>query len=126
MRVHAAPYRSETYPVLQYEGSEAHARGAFAGSSGDGAICPTVAQLKVGLVIRGFLGRKTVFVQQMELEEDDLHQLLPHLAERHAEEMMDGRLSMIEIEFPDEPEDQRYFRIGVDPSAMVNPMKVMF
>lgn len=77
------------------------------------------------LMIRGYLGRVMQFAQPWEIAEDDLDTVVPTLAVQHATAMAEGRLGMLEIEFLDEPDvNQRFFRIGVDPSGMVRPMEL--
>lgn len=80
----------------------------------------------IRLVVRGFVGSEMKFKDELELEERDLETLVPELAEKHAEAMGAGILTMIEIEFLDEPDpQQRFFRIGTDASGMVMPMRIL-
>ncbi len=80
---------------------------------------------KMRVAIRGFVGRTVLFEDRVELDESSLAELLPSLAEKHALAMSRHELHMIEIEFLDEPDvQQRFFRIGTDPSGMVMPLKV--
>ena len=79
----------------------------------------------IRLAIRGYAAGVLQFEDRLELNERELGLLLPTLAEEHANAMAAGRLSMIEIEFLDEPDPlTRYFRIGTDPSGMVIPIQV--
>jgi hypothetical protein len=75
------------------------------------------------VAIRGFVGKKVLFEDRVDVDSDDLDELLPALATKHGAAMAQHRLHMIEIEFLDEPDPlQRFFRIGTDPSGMVLPM----
>jgi len=79
----------------------------------------------VHLAIRGYLKSTLQWESLVDIDSDKLDELLPSLAEKHAEECVAGKLGMIEIEFLDEPnENERYFRMGVDPSGMVMPMEI--
>lgn len=79
----------------------------------------------IRLAIRGFAAGRVQFEDQVDLEERELEKLLPDLAEKHAEAMAENRLGMIEIEFLDEPnQNERFFRIGTDPSQMVAPLRI--
>jgi hypothetical protein len=80
---------------------------------------------KVRVIVRGYLGRDVVFANAMHRDVREIGELLPRLAEEHAAAMVAGTLSMVEIEFPDDPPEERFFRIGVDPSGMVMPVRVM-
>ncbi len=77
------------------------------------------------IVIRGFVGKKILFEDHLEVEEATLEEILPRLAKKHGKAMAQHRLHMIEIEFLDEPDpEQRFFRFGTDPRAMVKPLRV--
>ena len=77
------------------------------------------------LMVRGYLGRVLQFAIPEEIEERDLDTVVPRLAEGHAKATNAGFLSMIELEFLDEPDiNQRFHRIGIDPSGMVMPLRV--
>jgi len=79
----------------------------------------------VHLAIRGYLKSTLQWESLVDIDSDKLDELLPSLAEKHAEECVTGKLGMIEIEFLDEPNpNERYFRMGVDPSGMVMPMEI--
>ncbi len=81
--------------------------------------------MKVRLAIRGFAEGKRQFEDLVDLESEALEALLPALAEKHAAALASHELSMIEIEFLDEPnENERYFRFGTDTSHMVAPVGV--
>jgi len=81
--------------------------------------------MTIHLAIRGYLKSTLQWESLVDIDSDKLDELLPSLAEKHAEECVAGKLGMIEIEFLDEPnENERYFRMGVDPSGMVMPMEI--
>ncbi|HET7239317.1 MAG TPA: hypothetical protein VFI76_09830, partial [Terrimicrobiaceae bacterium] len=46
------------------------------------------------------------------------------IAERHAHAMATGELDMVELEFPDCPVNDRYFRIGTNPAGMRRPIAI--
>ena len=81
--------------------------------------------MTIHLAIRGYLKSTLQWESLVDIDSDKLDELLPSLAEKHAEECVAGKLGIIEIEFLDEPnENERYFRMGVDPSGMVMPMEI--
>ena len=80
---------------------------------------------KVRLAIRGFVNRVMQFEDLVEVDESRLDEVLPRLAEKHAEELASNGLHMIEIEFLDEPDVQeRFMRFGTDPSGMIRPLQI--
>lgn len=83
---------------------------------------------KIRVVVRGFAnGSMRVFEEPLEIDAHEIDQALPAIAERHAEALMLYDRHYIEIEFLDEPDqDQRFFRFGTDPSAMVLPLGFKF
>jgi len=81
--------------------------------------------MKVRLAIRGFADGNQKFEERVDVDSEHLDELLPAIATKHAKALVEFKLHMIEIEFLDEPaENERYFRIGTDPSAMVLPIGV--
>ncbi len=79
----------------------------------------------VRLAILGFVGRRILFEDRVEVEAAALDAILPQLAKKHGIALAQHRLHMIEIEFLDEPDPlQRFFRLGSDPSGMVIPIKI--
>jgi hypothetical protein len=77
------------------------------------------------LAIRGYRGREVQFEETVILGSAHLENLVADLATEHAAAMKAGTLSMVEIEFLDDPNpDERFFRIGTDPSGMVIPIAI--
>jgi len=80
----------------------------------------------IHLAIRGYAAGVLQFEDLLEAGEDKLQELLPDLAGKHVEALLEHRLHMIEIEFLDEPNPvARFFRFGSDPSGMVMPIMVI-
>jgi hypothetical protein len=81
--------------------------------------------MKIRLAIRGFAGGVLQFEDRVEVESEEMDAVLPALAEKHAAALEEHSLHMIEIEFLDEPNpDDRFFRLGTDPSGMVAPIAI--
>ena len=76
------------------------------------------------LAIRGFIGKEKIWESEAQVNMAKLDEVLPDLAKEHAEVMARGELTMIEIEFLDDPGPDRFFRIGTSPERMVIPIKV--
>lgn len=80
---------------------------------------------KIRLAIRGYAAGKQQFQDLVDIDPQDLEDLLPDLATKHAAALAGHTLHMIEIEFLDEPNvNERFFRLGTDPAGMVMPLKV--
>lgn len=63
------------------------------------------------------------FEEPLDVNALTLDEILPELAERHAASLVNDPLHMIEIEFPDEPdENQRFVRFGSSPVGMAMPV----
>jgi hypothetical protein len=78
----------------------------------------------VRLAIRGFAGSRLVFEEHVSVSDSDVGGVLPKLAEDHAAKMAAHDLHMIEIEFLEANENERFFRFGTDPSGMVMPIAI--
>jgi hypothetical protein len=79
--------------------------------------------MTIHMMVRGYLGRTMQFERRCDIDSEAMGEVLPQLAEEHATAMAAGQLGMIEIEFLDVPYiNERFFRLGVDPSGMVKPM----
>ena len=77
------------------------------------------------IAVRGFVGRKVVFEDRIDVPVDQIDAVIQEHAEKHARQMAAHELHMIEIEFLDEPNvAERFFRFGTDPSGMVMPIKI--
>ena len=73
------------------------------------------------LAIRGFGDGATIFEEEVVAELEDLELL----AQRHTLALLRFDTHMIEFEFLDEADpNERFFRFGTDPSAMVMPIPV--
>lgn len=80
---------------------------------------------KIALVFRGYAEARLVFEERAEIEETELENVLPALAERHGKALACHELHMIEIEFLNEPDPmQRFLRFGTDPAGMVAPIRI--
>jgi hypothetical protein len=77
-------------------------------------------------MVRGFLrDGPPRFEDRCDVDSEAMDVVIEDLAKKHGKAMADGRLGMIEIEFLDEQDQNaRFFRIGVDPTGMVNPMRI--
>jgi len=75
----------------------------------------------IRMIERGFLGDRLVYETPVRwVQASDA---VAELAERHAQAMAAGELDMVELEFPDCPPDDRFFRIGTNPAGMVVPIE---
>jgi hypothetical protein len=72
------------------------------------------------MIERGFLGPRLVYETPVRWVQASA--ALAELAERHAQAMAAGELDMVEMEFPDCPPDDRFFRIGTNAAGMVRPV----
>jgi hypothetical protein len=81
--------------------------------------------VRIRLAIRGYAGKVLKFEELCSVSDRELEAVLPALAEKHAKQLVEHELHMIEIEFLDEPDiNERFFRFGTDPSGMVIPIQV--
>ena len=79
----------------------------------------------VRIAIRGFADGELKFEDRIDLAEEAIETLLPALAETHGQALAQYDLSMIEVQFLDEPDpEQAFFRFGNDPRGMVRPVAV--
>lgn len=76
------------------------------------------------VIARGYLHNKVTFESRVDVTEENLSDLVLSMAQEHAQECADGRLGMIEFEFPWMPPEERFFRMGVDPTGMVLPLEL--
>lgn len=75
------------------------------------------------IAVRGFAEGRRIFEEIFEAETPDLEEI----AVRHAERLLPYPKHMIEVEFLDEPNPlERFFRLGTDPSRMVQPIGIQF
>ena len=85
----------------------------------------------MNVVIRGFKRGTLIFQQRMTMSDDafalkngEFQGFARSLAEQHVRAMDEGRIGMIEIEFCDAPELERFLRIGIEPHGMVVPIGI--
>jgi len=70
------------------------------------------------VIERGYQGWLLAFERTHEIGPQDLWDF----AQAHANGIIAGVIDMIELEFPDCPMEDRYFRIGVNPEGIVMPI----
>jgi hypothetical protein len=70
------------------------------------------------VIERGYLAGRLVFQRPHEISEADA----ASLAAQHAAGMCAWEIDMVELEFPDCPPEDRFFRIGVNAAGMVAPI----
>lgn len=76
--------------------------------------------MKVRLCIRGYGDGHLIFKERVEADEEDIRRI----GEEHTKMLGRFERGMIEIEFLDELDPhQRFYRVGNDPSMMVNPRR---
>jgi hypothetical protein len=81
--------------------------------------------IKTRIAVRGFDGGVKKFEDRIDISDEQLETLLPALAEKHGGAMAMREISMIEIEFLDEPNrEAAFFRIGTDPRGMRHPVAI--
>lgn len=80
--------------------------------------------MNIRLAIRTYSRGVLQSCERIEVSPDELQNVLPDIAHKHAAAML-GAPGHVEIEFLDEPNiEERFFRIGTDPSCMRDPMRV--
>jgi hypothetical protein len=78
--------------------------------------------MRVRLAVRVYVNSVLKCEDLLDLEADELRALLPSLAEKHVI-LAGAEPVMVELEFLDEPNvNQRFFRVGTDPTGMVRPI----
>lgn len=75
----------------------------------------------IRMIERGYLGPQLVYEKPARWVQASA--AVAEIAERHAQAMAAGELDMVELEFPDCPPDDRFFRIGTNPAGMREPME---
>lgn len=86
-----------------------------------------MSEEKFNVIIRGWSGSVLMFEDRLYLDpvapdRVTTGPLIMQMAERHAAVL--GAVHMIEFEFPELPESERFFRFGTDPTRMVQPMAI--
>jgi hypothetical protein len=77
------------------------------------------------VIIRGFSDGACIFTESRGVEDSQAEAVFEELGYRHADLMSEDKPWMVEIEFPDEPVSERFFRFGSDPRGMVEPLAVI-
>lgn len=72
---------------------------------------------------RGYLRGELVFERPFRVL-IRAHKAMARLGAKHAQAMAAGELDMVELEFPDWPVADRFFRIGTNPEGMREPMEI--
>lgn len=78
--------------------------------------------MKLRVIERAYLGGRLVYEKPARWIGAD--ETAAALAGENARATVAGEVDMIELEFPDLPEGDRYFRIGTNPDGMVLPFRV--
>ncbi len=68
------------------------------------------------LAIRGYGSGVLRFEERLDVEDGEIDTLVPELAEKHALALIEYESHMIEIEFLEDPANERFVRFGTDPS----------
>ena len=77
------------------------------------------------LMIRTYINGTLQSAERVDIADDEPESRIPQLAEEHARRLA-HQPGMIEFEFLDEPNlNERFFRIGTDPSLMVMPHRIL-
>lgn len=74
------------------------------------------------MIQRGFLRGQLVF--ETPVAWMDPGNAVARIGIDHATAMVAGELDMLELEFPDCPPEDRFFRIGTNPAWMVSPISL--
>lgn len=81
--------------------------------------------MTIRLAVRLYGSGKLIHEDRLVVLSEHIDTLIPQLAAEHLERLADHPKHMVEIEFLDEPcLNQRFYRMGTDPSAMVQPLAV--
>ena len=78
----------------------------------------------IRVLIRGYGDGQKIFEDSIEVPDADLEFFVGSLAESHMAFLSKYDRIMLEFEFPDAPEGERFLRFGNDPSRMVMPIEV--
>jgi len=76
------------------------------------------------LIVRGFGDGIRVFEERHEIDPSDLEDTIAKLAVDHMDVLKFYDRYMLEFEFPQYPEEERFLRFGTDPRRMVLPTGV--
>ncbi len=82
------------------------------------------ASKRLKVVVRGFGDGTKVFEDRVEIDDAALENVIEKMALSHMAALKSYEVHMLEFEFPDAPEDERFLRFGTDPRGMVMPIEV--
>lgn len=77
------------------------------------------------VIVRGYGAGKLLFVDRVEVREEELSDKIVEFAKRHIERVAGYQMHMLEFELVGAPEAERFFRFGTDPRSMVMPIEVL-
>jgi hypothetical protein len=80
--------------------------------------------MRLRIIVRGYGDGAKVFEDAVTIEDAAMERVIERMAETHAAALSKYAAHMLEFEFPDAPEDDRFLRFGSDPSRMVMPVAV--
>jgi len=78
----------------------------------------------IRVIIRGYGDGVKVFEDRADIDDAALERVVGKMAEVHMRTLCKYEVHMLEFEFLDAPEDERFLRFGTDPRGMVMPIKV--
>jgi hypothetical protein len=78
------------------------------------------------LIVRGFGDGALVFEDDLEIiDEASMDRIMKRLIKTHITALARSyEVHMLEFEFPDAPEHERFLRFGTDPRGMVMPIEM--
>ncbi|HMF74294.1 MAG TPA: hypothetical protein VK604_01400 [Bryobacteraceae bacterium] len=79
--------------------------------------------MTIRMMVRLYIAGELDSEDSLEVEPEALESVIPAIASRQARRVA-GRRFMVEFEFPDMPEADRFLRFGTDKSLMVQPVAV--
>lgn len=79
----------------------------------------------MNVIVRGIKRGRLIFERATTLpDETEISNFIATEAPRHMRAMKEGTIGMVEIEFCDLPENERFLRIGVEPHGMRMPIEI--
>jgi hypothetical protein len=80
--------------------------------------------MRLRIIVRGYGDGAKVFEEAATIDEAATEDVIARMAETHVAALSKYAAHMLEFEFPDAPEADRFLRFGNDPSLMVMPILV--